>query len=84
MAVSTYAAQPNPFRMIQKNKHHEKTPEIDQKGAKALMNVLFKAPEKVVFKVIPSGIPRRAPCTYAGKGQKPKRSLSGNSNKNHP
>ena len=47
MAASTYAAQSNPFRMIQKNKHHEKTPEIDQKGAKALMNVLFKAPEKV-------------------------------------
>lgn len=47
MVVSTYAAQPNPFKMIQKNKHHERTSETDQKRAKALMTGFFKAPEKV-------------------------------------
>lgn len=43
MAGTTYAAQPTPFKMLQKNKHHE----IDQKRAKALMTEFFKASEKV-------------------------------------
>lgn len=47
MAGTTYAAQPTPFKMLQKDKHHEEGTEISRKNPKALETAFFKTPENI-------------------------------------